>query len=185
VEHTNQHVKGGLPRALAVANDPALTKFFAQPFLAASWYDIFPLVELGHICSELVGVPYRDYLTDRTRRQARSDLSSVYHQLLMWIVQPSSVARRIPSVMSRYFDFAPARVLEEGPGFARGVCDGLPTPLLSWYEPVATTWLVEALSMAGAEQPRIEVSSPPSPIAHESGLEMLEVHWRLSWGVRP
>ena len=183
VEHTNQHVRGGLARALEVANDPALSKFFAQPFMASSWYNIFPLVELGLLCAELVGTPYRVYLIDRTRKQARADLSSVYHQLLLWMAQPGTVARRIPGMIGRYFDFAPARVLEEGPGFARGVCEGLPALLVDWYEPVTTTWLVEALSLAGAQQPRIEITTPPGP-THASGLQMLDLHWRLGWNVR-
>jgi hypothetical protein len=184
VEHTNQYVRGGLARALQTANDPALDKFFAQPFLAASWYDIFPLVKIGTVCAALVGVPYREYLVERTRKQAQADLSSVYHQLLLWIAQPGSVARRIPGMVSRYFNFAPAQVVEEGEGYTRGVSDRFPAPLLTWYEPVVTTWLTEALRMAGAQEPRIELSTRPCAVTHEGGIELLELHWRLSWDAR-
>src|SRR5262245_47554838 len=74
IEYSNTHVPGGLERALARLDDAQVSSFYAQPFLAASWYDIFPLVELGMVSAELLGMPYREYLVQRTRKQAQTDL---------------------------------------------------------------------------------------------------------------
>jgi hypothetical protein len=179
LEYTNAHVPGGVDRALSVLGDAEVSAFYAQPFMAASWYDIFPMVELGMVSAELAGLPYREYLVQRTLRQVHADLRGVYHQFLLFIASPGSVAARLPGAMSRYFNFAPARITEEGPGSSRGMCGPMPRALLPWYEPVATTWLVEALRMARTAEPRIDLTTRPAPVANK--LEQLEVHWHLSW----
>src|SRR5262245_47990844 len=103
VEYTNAHVPGGIEYVLAELKDPQVSAFYAQPFMAASWYDIFPMVEVGMVSADLVGLPYREYLVQRTLRQVHTDLRGVYHQFLLFIASPGSVAARLPGAMARYF----------------------------------------------------------------------------------
>ena len=51
---------GGTQRAgferMVAQLDPALQKFYAQPFLASGWYDLAPLVAMAPVCGAALGI---------------------------------------------------------------------------------------------------------------------------------
>src|SRR5690242_18619455 len=56
MDYVEQHVPGGIEAMRAGFEDPLLKEFFGQTFLAASFYDLYPLVAAGWVCAKLCGM---------------------------------------------------------------------------------------------------------------------------------
>jgi hypothetical protein len=62
----DEHVPGGFA-GIVEQLDPALQKFYAQPFLANGWYDLAPLVAMAPICGAALGISPDEYVRVRSK----------------------------------------------------------------------------------------------------------------------
>ncbi len=144
----------GLERMLAKTDDPQMTAFYRQHFLASSLYDVFPLAWAGVVCAQLAGVPYLDFVRKRTLDQARNDLGGIYRVILA-LASPNAVAQRLPGLVGQYFDFGSAHVEKDERGHVIVARTGVPVPLVPWYEAVTDAYCGVVLSRAGAKNLRL------------------------------
>src|SRR4051812_12259661 len=101
MKYVAAHLPGGTKTFLGGIADPEMRAFFEQPFLASSWYDVFPLVAAGSVCAKIAGVTLREFLRTRTRWQAERDINGVYRFMLN-LVSPEAVAMRMPRLIAQY-----------------------------------------------------------------------------------
>jgi hypothetical protein len=148
VAWADSSVPGGSRAVSEGFRDPALRDFFAQQFLAASWYDVFPMVAVWHRCAQMMEQQPNDFLRMRTRHQAMRDIPGIY-QFILKIASAEAVALRVPRVVQRYFDFGATEASVVGRGLVQAVMRGVPTPLVPWLRIVGETYVQVALELAG------------------------------------
>jgi hypothetical protein len=150
VDYASSFIPGGESAILDGFRDPALRTFFAQQFLAASWYDALPMVPAWHLCAKLLGQNPGDFLRERTRHQALRDIQGVYRFILK-LASAQAIALRAPRVVQQYFDFGSTEASVIRPGLVRAVVRGVPELLAPWLRIVGETFLLVALELAGVK----------------------------------
>lgn len=156
VTYTNAHVPGGMDAAVAALRDPALRSFFDQPFLAASFYDVYPLIAMGWVCARLVGTTFHDFLRMRTRAQVDFDIGGVYRFLLR-LASPGMIATKLPTLSAQYFDFGRVDVTTPSPNVVEGIRREIPAGIAPWIGAIGETYVVRALELNGAKNPRAKL----------------------------
>lgn len=179
LEYVQACVPGGTKGMIERFDDPRLARFFEQPFLAASLYDLYPLVAAAGTCAAASGLSPRDFVDRRSRAQAPKDVGGVYRFLLA-MVPTQSVARRVPQLFTQVFDFGRADVLREGAGEVDTAFDGIPSALAPWFGQVFTSYGEAALVASGAARGAFSVrSTTPSGSAH--GVPLARIHVEIRW----
>jgi hypothetical protein len=145
---------GGRGPLLAELADPALVAFFDQPFLAASWYDVLPIVALCQAAARLCKVDFDAFVREHTHNQAQEDLGGVY-RLILTVVSPELALRALIKVTERYYDFGKTELHELRPGHAVTTRSDVPDVLLDWYDIVAVEYTRAVLEHAGARDVRV------------------------------
>ena len=154
----DEELPGGRGAFLAKIEDYDLARFANQPFLAASWYDVAPVVAMNEVASQMMGQSMADFVGGRARTQAREDLSGVYSFLLR-LAAPMAVAKGLPRLTSRYFDWGEADTFQVERRHARAIRTGVPSILRAWYPQVSIPYMEIAIERAGGRDVRIESSS--------------------------
>ena len=165
VDYATRFIPGGPAAVNAAFRNPALTTFFEQQFLAATWYDALPLVPVWYACARVLKQPPMEFLRIRTRHQASQDINGVY-RLLLKVASAEAVALRMPRVVAQYFDFGTASAQVLRPGVVRVEHTGFPAYMASWFSIVAETYLHVALELAGAS--KVHVRRQPFELTGEA-----------------
>ncbi len=173
VEYANQFIPGGARAVNAAFKDRALSTFFEQPFLAASWYDALPIVPVWYVCARLAGQLPNDFLKARTRHQANQDIHGAY-RLILNLASAEEVALRVPRVVGKYLDFGAtdARVVRRNA--VRLEQTGIPQYMATWFTIVGDTFLHVALEIAGAKQVRVR-RWPVEPCGEAHGVALVKI----------
>ncbi len=179
MKYAAERLPGGVAAMLDGLDDPALRAFFEQSFLAASWYDILPLLPAGRVCARLAGTSYEEYLVARSRWQAASDMTGVY-KMLIKVASTQSVALRLPKLLQRYLDFGGTVATAVEPGLVEAETRGMPRAVLAWFAPVAATYTVCALELGGAPGARV-VGHPAEPDGSAHGVDLVRYRWDVCW----
>lgn len=158
IEYIERAIPGGLSKVLGLIRDPALRSFFEQPFIASSWYDIFPLAAIAYPCAELSDKTHEVYLRDRASHQAEEQGATTYRSLLA-LTSPAAVALKLPRLAAQLYNFGAIEVREVGPQRVEVIRTGLPMPLVSWYVPGTEAYVKTALALSGASKPRVQTSA--------------------------
>ncbi len=179
LEYVEANVPGGTRGMCERFDDPRLARFFEQPFLAASLYDLYPLVAAAGPCAAACGLSPREFVDRRSRAQAPKDVGGVYRFLLA-MVPTQSVARRVPQLFTQVFDFGRAEVLREDGSEVDAAFDGIPWALAPWFAQVFTSYGEAALITSGASRGAFTVrSTQPSGSAH--GVPLARIHVEIRW----
>jgi hypothetical protein len=179
LEYTDRFVPGGVEAMKQQFRDPKLTRFFEQPFLAASMYDVFPLAQAGVACADLTKLSFAQFLRIRSRVQAETDIKGVY-KFLMNLVSGEAIAKRIPKIIGTYFDFVETEIASHGPNEVEGFQRGLPDILAPWYSLTASTYLETALTLAGKTAPGTDMERHPTG-GRSHGLSLTDVRFHVRW----
>jgi hypothetical protein len=179
VDYVERRVSGGMKSVLAEFRTPELKRFFEQPFLAASWYDVFPLVPAGHVCAKLLNLPFPEYLRIRARDQAERDIRGVY-KLMLKIASPDAVARRFLKLSMQQYDFGSVSGKMVKSGHVESVRSGVPAILVPWLASLIDGYPRYVLAMAGAKNLRIVVR-PAVPTGTEHGLPVVDMPVDFFW----
>jgi len=160
IQYVETSVAGGMPRLLDAIEDPALRAFARQPFLAASWYDVGPVITLNETIAGLLEMKLDDFLAMRGRMQAEDDLSGVYSWLLA-VATPSAVAKGLPRLTQRYFDWGGVEIETPAQRHVRAIRTGVPVYLADWFGSVSCAFLEVAMGKAGAKRFTCDVTRAP------------------------
>ncbi len=148
LEYVENHVPGGNAAVIELFGDERFDAFFNQPFLAASWYDVFPLAQAGIACGRICGTSFLGFVAQRTRSQVQSDIRGVYRWLAK-LANSQSLAARIPRLIGQYASFAKAESKVEEDGRVTTITTGLPLPVVPWWNTVQLTYTTTAVELAG------------------------------------
>ena len=143
------NLPGKLDAVLRALPDDAHRKYFAQPFTASGWYDVFAMTQLDFAAATVAGVSPFTIIQRASIDQARSAISGI-HRGLINILSPKQLAWALPRVMASFFDFAQCTTRGSDDGKVTGVCQGVPKLLCPWYQAACTEWMLEALRIRGS-----------------------------------
>lgn len=140
---------GGRDALMQALPDDAHRTYFAQPFTASGWYDVFAMAQLDFAAATVAGVSPFTMIQRASVDQARSSITGI-HRGLINILSPKQVAWALPRVMASFFDFAQCTTRGDGDGKVSGICQGVPKLLCGWYQAACTEWMLEALRIRGS-----------------------------------
>ncbi|MRG96333.1 hypothetical protein [Polyangium spumosum] len=128
-------VEGGTSAFAAALPTPALQAFFGQPFLASSFYDVYPLVAGSGVLASLARTPIDTFAQQQGRAQAAYDVEHAYRALLQG-KSSDDMHSRLRPLAGRYYDFGEWDVERQGPGRIRIVERNLPVWIMPWFVPM-------------------------------------------------
>jgi hypothetical protein len=178
-EYFDRHLPGGRQAVLDAIRDPELSRFFAQPFLAGSWYDSFPGLPLQHASAKLAGQPVGDFVKRLARWQAERDLHGVY-KVLLKLSSAEMIVDRVPLLATRYFDYVSIEQDKVGTREYVAVVTGIPAALATLYLSVTEPFLSVAMETAGAKNVRFRWE-PPEPHGTRAGVPLVRLRRNLRW----
>jgi hypothetical protein len=170
---------GGFDAVLGALEDDALRAFLEQKFLAASWYDLLPLVSAARTSAALVRAPFTRYVREGARMHAERDINGV-HRFFLKAVPPALVADRLPRVMMLYFNFGQTEGRATGEKARVMVGRRIPEPIAEWLTAAVEGFVRAAMQLAGARSivARLE---PPKPDGATSGVPLVSSRMHLAW----
>lgn len=169
------------PSACAIAGGIGVAAFLRQPFLAASWYDVFPSLAVCEAGGAVAGCGAREFSRRVADAQAARDISGLYRFLLK-LVSPDGILERLPRVAKQYFDFVDVTVKKLGPGAYESHITGIPAVLVEQYRDVTGAFLDRALRGAGACD-LTQSWLPAEPAGTRDGVEIVSLGRTLRWTV--
>ena len=176
-----RHVPGGIKRHNEAFGDPRLVAFFEQPFLASTWYDVYPLVRAGSVSAELLGITVPQLLKVRGKDQVERDLTGVYGFLARFASQ-RLVARGVVDAVERYFEFAEAKSEQVNPKHVRTLISGVPEDLAEWMAALALSYTEAAFEHVGAKEVRVRVQRVPCT-KRKNAVPLAELLVDVRWDV--
>jgi len=181
IDYIQAHVPGGLAAVLEQVPGKELAAYLGQPFLAGSWYDLFPFVALQKAAGLTLGISGLEFATRFSRFQAQRDISGLY-RLLLKLASPEMVMARLPKVAGQYYDFIEVTVSEVEKGVFESRISGAPAVAAGMYRVSSTAFVQEALTAAGAKGVNVQwVGATPAPDRH--GVKIVTLTRRVSWQV--
>jgi hypothetical protein len=178
-ESADKRVPGGLAAVLAQIDDPALRAFYDQTFLAASTYDIFPLIPFGQAGAKLAGVPYPEFVRRGAELTATRDMNGIYRVILK-LASPEMVVARLPRILAQYFDFGDIDGKFNGSRRYEATARGLPRTIALWLTNIAQGFIPVVLEQAGARNVSLAIRAPlDSGVEH--GVTVVTVSFEVRW----
>ena len=161
-ESTEKRCPGGVAAVLPRLGDEELAAFFQQKFLAASFYDLLPLLEFGREAAHLAGVPYSTYVRGGARLQAEKDVNGLYRAMLR-LASPSLVVARMPRVVMQYMTFGNATGRMVAERTYEILVRGVPEPVQVWLIAAAEGFVPFVLETAVRAVPDEQSAGTVSP----------------------
>jgi hypothetical protein len=179
LESADARVDGGRSAVIARLEDPRLQEFFRQTFLAASTYDILPLVAFGEAGAKLSGVTHAEFVRVGAAFTAQRDMRGVY-KILLKLASPSAVVQRLPRILSQYFDFGKIEGRLTGERTYEARTYGIPRPLVTWIINVTRGFLPVVMESAGARDVTIEVGLAEVE-REQQGIDLMKGSFVVRW----
>lgn len=168
----------GWERVLEACPDPELRAFLSQPFLAASWYDVYAIIPLCELGARLTGRTYDRFVRENAARQAREDLIGVYRMLLA-VVSPQLAFKGIIKITHRYWSFGRAHIVEMSEGRALAERTHVPERIFDFYGLVAAAYIDEVMRAAGAKDVRVRFRRGRRDM--DQGHPVADQHYVVTW----
>jgi len=133
-------LEGGMAALTGSLRDPVLRDYIAQPFLASSFYDFFPLVAASAACAAVAGVQLEVFAQGQGRAQAKYDAEHAYRTF----IQGRSIAdfpSRFRLIATRYYDFGEWEANSFSPGTMTFVERGIPAWAIPWHSPMHSGYI--------------------------------------------
>jgi hypothetical protein len=180
LRYVERRLPGGNMALREALHDDAIARFLDQIFVAATAYDISPLVRVCVVAADLERVPAAIFTRDRARESAKLDVPGIYRVLLK-LTSPEAMAERLPRAFNRYFEpcRADATLVRRG-GLESRLRD-IPECMAGWYAAATDGFVSRALEMAGAKQPRFRWEREEAAGELE-GMATVTLPFRVRWG---
>lgn len=181
-EYATKRTPGGLQAVYAAMAHPEVEAFLENTiFLAASSYDIVPVVHFARALAKVEGTPFDKVVRGRARHAGEHNVMGLY-RAQMRSSSVADMAVRLPRIFERYFDHCRAEMSLASDGLVEGRFAGMPAPMLGYYVWCNEGFIEGALSAAGARDVRYSWSAPLSDGEHD-GTPQRAVTVRISWAV--
>lgn len=179
-EYANKRMPGGLPAAYAAIGDPEIEAFLENTiFLAASSYDLVPVVHFARALAKVEGTPFDKFVRGRARYAGENNVMGLY-RTQMRSSSAGEMAVRLPRIFERYFDNCRAEMSLAAEGLVDGRFSGMPAPMLGFYLWCNEGFIEGALTAAGARGVKYSWSAP-IPDGERDGIAQRAVTVRISW----
>jgi hypothetical protein len=178
-ESTNSRCPGGVSAVLERIESPDLVAFYNQPFVAAVWYDILPLLTFSVQAARLAGKPHLPYVREGARFQARRDMNGVYRFFLK-LATTRMLVERLPRVHSQYFNFGKSIGQKLEGERAEIVGRQIPEPLAPWMLAVIEGFVPEVMVAHGARDVVARLD-PFQPDGELHGVPAVRSRLVLTW----
>jgi hypothetical protein len=179
VASTDARCPGGFAAVVKELDDDKLRAFYGQHFLAASWYDLFPLIPFSHTAARVAGMAHLPYAREGARFQAVRDINGV-HRFFLKLASPKMVAERLPRLMMQYFNFGRSEGRATGTRAYEVTGRGIPEPVAAWLITVIEGFVPAAMHLAGARSIAARHDSiEPDGEAH--GVPLVRSCLHLTW----
>jgi hypothetical protein len=180
LESTNARCPGGVSAVLERVESPELHEFYAQPFVAALWYDLLPLLPFSVQAARLAGRPHLQYVRDGARFQANRDVNGVYRFFLK-LATPKMLVERLPRVFSQYFDFGKIEGFKLDGNRAEIHGRMIPEPLGAWMFACVEGFVPQLMTIHGAKDVSARLD-PLQPDGELHGVPTIHTRLVLTWG---
>ncbi len=180
IDGINKAIPGGLTTVGAEIGDSKVTAFLRDTiFLAASSYDIEPLMHVMRILARFTHTPLDKFIRDGSRDAAERDVVGTYRAQLR-SASAEEMATRLPRIFVRYFDPCRAESTDVRANSTEMRFSGLPASALGFYVWPNEGFVSGALEAAGARDVRFTWSSPIADGELE-GAAMQSIACRVTW----
>jgi hypothetical protein len=142
-------VPGGRRAVLEAVDDPATRSYLSQLILAVGWYDLFAHAALDLAAADLRGMDPGESLASASALQARADASGIY-SLLLKVVSPQLLVRKLGKVSAQYFDHGAVEVVRLDGKAARMTRTGIANQLYWWWSAILEGYVRALFALAGA-----------------------------------
>jgi hypothetical protein len=149
VHMIERRVPGGVDLFADSLDDPRLGVFLRQPFLAASRYDLLPLLPLNMALARALGTSLEELAHLQGTAQARYDGTHTYRVIVSGGTL-ADLAQRLPRLGAQYYDFGAYEAHLEAPGRVVVRRTGMPAYVLRWFTPMHIGYVEEVVRMMGA-----------------------------------
>jgi hypothetical protein len=159
--------------------DASLEEFLATPFVPGGWYDVLPIAPLSAMAARLRNISHAQLVRENAAWVAQRDLNGVY-RILLSLSSVETVAKRLPALSMRYFDFggADARTVRERVIETHRF--GIPSAIAPWFVFATEGFVPVALKMAGATRVTMRCG-PPRHEGVENGLPVVRLRFEIGW----
>ncbi len=179
VASTDARCPGGTAAVIEALDDDALRAFYGQQFLAASWYDLLPLIPFSHTAARVAGIAHLAYAKEGARFHAVRDINGV-HRFFLKLASPKMVAVRLPRLMMQYFNFGRAEGQATGEKSFEVIGRAIPEPVCAWFVTVIEGFVPAAMQHAGARS-IVARTDPPEPDGFAHGVPLVRSRLALTW----
>jgi serine/threonine protein kinase len=179
VQLVERRVPGGVQALEHELDDARLVPFLRQPFLAASWYDILPMIPVNAAIARLLGKPLDVLGREQGAQQARHDVEQIYRRLF-----DAMTFDNVPTLLARfgrqYYDFGDCTGEQVSPGHVVIVRQGLPDFVLRWFSPMHAAYAEQILRMKGATFVEA-IPQPPRESGSRAGITLVDLATDIFW----
>jgi hypothetical protein len=172
-------VPGGFTALARELDDPELVAFVRQPFLAASRYDVLPMLPINAAIARALGKPLATLAAEQGAAQASYDVQYVYRRLFESMTL-ETLHQYVPRLADTYFDSGECTAERVGPGHIVVHRRRLPEYVLPWFAPAQTAYLEEIARAKGASSVQGTLR-PPLAAASKRGLAIVDLDTELRW----
>src|SRR5262249_40395009 len=142
-------------------------------FLAASRYDILPMLPLNVAAAKLLGKTLEAVSREAAFGQARHDARGVYRRM----VESGSLEgleSRLPRFGIQYYDFGDYHGKVDGSGHIVIRRSGVPAYIHDWYAPMQAAYVEEITRQLGASFAEA-IPRPPIPMEPRGAFELCAI----------
>jgi serine/threonine protein kinase len=179
VKLVESRVKGGLPALDEELGNPAISQFIRLPFLAASRYDVLPMLPINVGIARVLGKPIETLGVEQGIAQARYDARYVYRRLfeeMTFDTLPAYLAR----FGAQYYEAGECTAELVAPGHALLRRKRVPAYVLPWLLPIHAAYAEEVVRLKGARAVASK-SRPPVEAPTHKGIAVVDVDVDVTW----
>lgn len=158
LQYCQKRVDGGIRSFSAALPSNALRDFFAQPFLAGSFYDLLPLAAGSAVVADMTRTPLETFGQHQGRAQAIHDVQNAYRALLQGRTADDFHLRLRP-LASRYYNFGEWDVVRDDSNRLRITAKGVPAWLMPWFAPMLSGYFAGLVAAMGKPHSQVNVGS--------------------------
>jgi hypothetical protein len=179
VQLVERRVEGGMPAVEREIEEPRVVAFLRQPFLAATWYDILPMMPINAGIARLLGKPVEVLGREQGAQQARYDVENVYRRVFE-AMSFESAGAHLARLSRQYYDFGDCVGEHVAPGHIAVTRRGLPAYVLRWFAPMHAAYAEQVLRMKGATFVEATVQ-PPVDVGSSGGVPLVDLTTDVFW----
>jgi tRNA A-37 threonylcarbamoyl transferase component Bud32 len=179
VHLAERKVEGGLPALDEELGDARISAFVRQPFLAASRYDLLPMLPVNVAIARIQGRPLDALAADQGAAQARYDARYVAKRAFDAMTLETA-AEHLPRLAGQYYDTGECTAELVAAGCMLLRRKRLPLYVLPWFAPIHAAYAEEMIRLKGARSVE-SATREPMDSGTRKGVAMVDLDVEIRW----